>query len=287
MSPTPTGRLFGNDLVLTRRFHAPVADVWASVTDPERTARWFGAWQGDAAPGRTIQVQMAHEEGQPWMDMTIDACEPPRRLALSAVNEHGGWHLDMVLAESGGFARENLSLYRNAAQDSSVEQEFLRAVMLAIASPGSMLPEQTEVAERLVAHCASHFLIGTRSTESMRYFIDMQADASPHRIPLSGRIPATARAFGAGNAIGELHRLDARTGKVATQLVHEISHQPHLTGRVRTGLGAGNYQVSGTERDAGTGTRGTVTERHDGDRGAGVALGLFLLLGLRLGLDLL
>jgi uncharacterized protein YndB with AHSA1/START domain len=102
MSPTPTGRLFGNDIVLTRTFHAPVADVWASLTDPERTARWFGPWQGDAAPGRTIQVQMVHEEGQPWMEMTIEACEPPRQLALSAVNEHGSWHLDMVLADSGG-----------------------------------------------------------------------------------------------------------------------------------------------------------------------------------------
>jgi uncharacterized protein YndB with AHSA1/START domain len=99
MSPTPTGRLFGDDLVLTRTFHAPVADVWASLTDPERTARWFGPWKGDAAPGRTIQVQMLHEESQPWMDMTIDACEPPHRLALSSVHD---WHLEMVLVGSGG-----------------------------------------------------------------------------------------------------------------------------------------------------------------------------------------
>ncbi len=102
MSPTPTGRLFGNDLVLTRTFRAPMADVWASLTDPERTARWFGPWQGDAAPGRMIKVQMVHEEGKPWMDMTIDACEPPCRLAISAVNEDGSWHLDMALAESAG-----------------------------------------------------------------------------------------------------------------------------------------------------------------------------------------
>ncbi|RZU50829.1 uncharacterized protein YndB with AHSA1/START domain [Krasilnikovia cinnamomea] len=102
MSPTPTGRLLGDDLVLTRTFRAPVDDVWASLTDPERTARWFGPWQGDAAPGHTIKVQMVHEEGKPWMDMTIDACDPPRRLALSALNEHGNWYLDMVLAESAG-----------------------------------------------------------------------------------------------------------------------------------------------------------------------------------------
>ena len=99
MTPTPTGRLVGDDLVLTRTFPAPVADVWASLTDPERTARWFGPWKGDAAPGRTIQIQMVHEEGQPWMEMTIDACEPPHRLALSSVHD---WHLEMVLAEDDG-----------------------------------------------------------------------------------------------------------------------------------------------------------------------------------------
>ncbi|MGI5214991.1 SRPBCC family protein [Plantactinospora sp. CA-290183] len=102
MSPTPTGRLFGDDLVLTRTFRAPIADVWASLTDSARTARWFGPWQGDAAPGRTIKVQLVHEEGKPWSDVTIDACEPPRRLAVSAVDEHGAWHLDMVLVESAG-----------------------------------------------------------------------------------------------------------------------------------------------------------------------------------------
>ena len=102
MSPTPTGRLFGNDLVLTRTFRAPLADVWASLTEPDRTARWFGPWQGDAAPGNTIKVQMVLEEGEPWMDLTINACEPPHRLAVSAVDEHGDWHLDLALTESAG-----------------------------------------------------------------------------------------------------------------------------------------------------------------------------------------
>ena len=102
MSLTPTGRLFGTDLVLTRTFRAPVDDVWASLTDPERTARWFGAWQGEAGPGRTIRVQMAYEEGKPWMDMTIDTCEPPRQLVLSTVTDHGGWHLELLLAEADG-----------------------------------------------------------------------------------------------------------------------------------------------------------------------------------------
>ncbi len=103
MSPHPTGRLSGTDLILTRTFRAPADDVWASLTDPERTARWFGPWQGDdPGPGRTIKVQMAYEDGAPWMDMTIDACEPPRRLALSTVDEHGAWHLDLTLLPRDG-----------------------------------------------------------------------------------------------------------------------------------------------------------------------------------------
>lgn len=99
---TPTGRLLGNDLVLTRTFKASVDDVWASLTDPVRTARWFGPWEGEAAPGRTIKVQMIQEEGRPWMDMTIDACDPPRRLALSAGDENDRWLLEMELTGTAG-----------------------------------------------------------------------------------------------------------------------------------------------------------------------------------------
>ncbi|MGW4369080.1 SRPBCC family protein [Nocardia takedensis] len=103
---TPAGRLFGTetgvDLVLTRAFRAGVEDVWASLTDSERTARWFGPWKGEPGTGRTIEVQMVHEEEQPWMPMTIDACEPPRRLAVSSVDDHGSWLLEAVLTETDG-----------------------------------------------------------------------------------------------------------------------------------------------------------------------------------------
>ncbi|GAA1653784.1 hypothetical protein GCM10009733_058870 [Nonomuraea maheshkhaliensis] len=105
-SPIPTGRLFrteeGSDLVLTRAFRAPAEDVWASITESDRTARWFGPWEGDAAPGNTIKVQLRFEEQTPWYDMRIDACEPPRRLAISSLDESGAWHLELLLTETGG-----------------------------------------------------------------------------------------------------------------------------------------------------------------------------------------
>ena len=34
--------------------------------------------------------------------MVIDACEPPSRLALSAVDDYGSWHLDLALTETAG-----------------------------------------------------------------------------------------------------------------------------------------------------------------------------------------
>lgn len=105
MSPRPTGRVRstarGADLVLTRRFRAPIEDVWQSVTKSESTARWYGPWEGDAGSGKTIRVTMAFEEGSPATNMTIDVCEAPRRLVLSSKSDYGEFHLELALRQDG------------------------------------------------------------------------------------------------------------------------------------------------------------------------------------------
>jgi uncharacterized protein YndB with AHSA1/START domain len=95
---TPEGR----DLVIVRTFRAPIEDVWASITESERTARWWGAWTGEPGPGRTIRYTMAFEADGPESEMLIEACEPPRHLAVRAVNDYGDWRLEAHLSESGG-----------------------------------------------------------------------------------------------------------------------------------------------------------------------------------------
>ncbi|MER7273091.1 SRPBCC family protein [Dactylosporangium sp. NPDC000244] len=92
----------GHDLVLVRTFRAGIEDVWASVTEPERSARWFGPWEGQGGTGGTIKVRMVQEEGEPVMDLRIDACEPPRRLAVSGSEEAGGWRMEVLLTERDG-----------------------------------------------------------------------------------------------------------------------------------------------------------------------------------------
>lgn len=106
MTPEPTGRLIptptGHDLILTRSYRAPADDVWASVTEAERTARWFGPWRGHGAVGSTVEVQMVFEESAPWCPLRIEACEPPHRLAVSMEDEAGSWSMELLLSESGG-----------------------------------------------------------------------------------------------------------------------------------------------------------------------------------------
>ncbi|MBP2473038.1 uncharacterized protein YndB with AHSA1/START domain [Crossiella equi] len=104
----PTGKLsrfgdgMGGDLEISRSYRAPIEDVWASVTEPERTARWFGPWEGQAVPGRTIKVRLDFEEAQPWCEAVIEACDAPRLLEMSVVDEHGGWRLSLLLSEQDG-----------------------------------------------------------------------------------------------------------------------------------------------------------------------------------------
>jgi len=105
-SPQPSGKLLaterGRDLVLARTFDAGIEQVWAELTEPERTARWFGPWSGSGEPGGTISVRMAFEQGEPEIEMVVDECERPRRLALHSEDEHGSWHLEVELSEVGG-----------------------------------------------------------------------------------------------------------------------------------------------------------------------------------------
>lgn len=101
MSPVPNGTLrstdAGVDLEITRTVTAPREDVWASLTESERTAGWFGPWE--RLSDSDIRVQMSFEEGAPWMEMHVESCESPTRLAVSTGE---GWHLEVVLTDSDG-----------------------------------------------------------------------------------------------------------------------------------------------------------------------------------------
>lgn len=105
MTPQPTGKVEQHGdrctVVLTRTFDAPIEQVWAAVTESDRTARWFGPWSGDPTTGR-VTVVLSAEEGAPPSEIEIRECRAPHVLRTSTQSEGGAWLLDLELTEVDG-----------------------------------------------------------------------------------------------------------------------------------------------------------------------------------------
>jgi len=99
MTIKPTGQIHGNNLIINRMFYASIDEVWMNVTKSAYTMLWFGAWKGEPGPGKTIQVQLGYEKGQPWVDVLIKECEAPRRLVVEMNDDHGHWRLELTLTQ--------------------------------------------------------------------------------------------------------------------------------------------------------------------------------------------
>src|SRR5690349_10020790 len=105
MNATPTGRVTRLADLLTlhvdRTFDAPIEDVWAAITEPERLARWLGTWRGDPTEGR-VMWQMGFEEGAKEHQLDIRECRPPNRLAVTTYDGEQPWYLEVDLSETKG-----------------------------------------------------------------------------------------------------------------------------------------------------------------------------------------
>jgi uncharacterized protein YndB with AHSA1/START domain len=109
MKVAPTGHIDSDDdgkrtLLLTREFAAPIEDVWAAVTEPERLQRWIGTFTGDPASGR-VSFLMTAEGEAPAQDVEIVECDPPRRLVVNLQSGERPWRLELDLAEADGGTR--------------------------------------------------------------------------------------------------------------------------------------------------------------------------------------
>lgn len=90
----------GVRLRFERAFTTDIDDLWSAITDPERCARWLGRWSGDPTSG-TVSFAMTAEDDAAPEPVSIDACEPPRRLAVTFATGDGPWPLEVTLTERG------------------------------------------------------------------------------------------------------------------------------------------------------------------------------------------
>jgi uncharacterized protein YndB with AHSA1/START domain len=98
----PTGRYdpSSRSLVLERRFAASIDDVWLSITESARLARWYGTWTGDPSSGSVMVTMTAEAEPVPPTRHVIEECEPPRLLEVTSTDDHGSWRLRVELSET-------------------------------------------------------------------------------------------------------------------------------------------------------------------------------------------
>ncbi|WP_448626476.1 SRPBCC family protein [Geodermatophilus sp. URMC 64] len=98
VTPEPDGR---RRLVFRRSWPDPIEDVWAALTEPDRTTRWIGRYAGPHGPGAQGTFTMTHEAEPFESPLTIVECDPPRRLVLQWT-EPMHWRVELDLTEEDG-----------------------------------------------------------------------------------------------------------------------------------------------------------------------------------------
>ena len=74
-------------------------DVWAALTDPARTVRWIGSYDGERRTGATGSFTMAFEDGAAAEPLTVVECIEPHRLVLDLAS---GWRVELDLVSQRG-----------------------------------------------------------------------------------------------------------------------------------------------------------------------------------------
>lgn len=120
------------------------------------------------------------------------------------------------LAEAHKFAQSAVTLYPDASGETTPEREFLGAVMLAAASPNSLLPLELELGERLIAHVCAAFTLRHDVQPDSGYWIDLGAGLGPLRRARVQQSAPSHRFFGTSAALKQLDALAATIRSTGT-----------------------------------------------------------------------
>ncbi|GAA2760278.1 SRPBCC family protein [Actinopolymorpha rutila] len=110
----------GVRLEFRRTYPDPVEEVWAVVTESDRSARWIGTWTGRPGVGSTVEFTMTGEDGAGPEPVRILECEPPRRLVVDwSVPGQPRWRVEVTLGpdETGGTGTSLRFVHRLAPGD--------------------------------------------------------------------------------------------------------------------------------------------------------------------------
>jgi hypothetical protein len=136
-------------------------------------------------------------------------------------------------AEQRGVADGVILVYPGEPARSSVQREFLRAMMLAASSPDGLPPLHQEIAARAIAHLAGAFRVST-SPEGCTHCFDLALSKPPQRLFQEVQPTESLRYFGPGEALAGLEQLAAQIagGGIPEDFHLAGSYEPQLVAAV-------------------------------------------------------
>lgn len=121
-----------------------------------------------------------------------------------------------LFAENRGFAATRVAIYPGRHGGSSAQEEFLKAMMLAVSGPDSLLAEKLHLAERIVAHFGSAFIVRPEPALCCPFFFDLLLPQPPARAYKSMARGPSTRFFGPGEGAQALHAFAAEIKEKGT-----------------------------------------------------------------------
>ncbi len=100
-----------------------------------------------------------------------------------------------LVADTAGYAQKPVQLYPGAIGMTSVVQQYLQALLRASSSMNALLPQEIEVADRLIAHFLPGFQFSGECVPGSVYWVDADAGLPPMRLARPPAQPSTSLRF--------------------------------------------------------------------------------------------
>lgn len=119
-------------------------------------------------------------------------------------------------AEDEGSATAPISIYSGTSGDGTIQQEFLRALVLAVSSTDGLTPIEQETAERTIAHLCPLFVLHSGPEPRGHHFFDLAVPRQPARRHAGMQPGRTTRFIDASAALPALEKLIANIAVTKT-----------------------------------------------------------------------
>jgi hypothetical protein len=136
-----------------------------------------------------------------------------------------------AFAEVRQLVQSKAAAHAGAGGDSTPQLEFLKGLLFSVGAPDGMLPQEVELAERLIGAFAPRFVLANAPAPGLSFSQDLAQALPPVRLARAPKPGPGLRCFGPGTALAEVHDLAEKVhvgGKLPPEVSQGASYEPHL-----------------------------------------------------------